>query len=85
MSALLHHHRHGIRWHLRPKPRRPIVTDADLDPEMLRLYPGLADELNTIIADVWAGEGKPTHGWEGWTHAEVPLDDAIALPCLGEA
>ena len=79
MTALLHAARWPVPEHLRPKPRRPVVT------EMLRRPPRLADELNAIVADVWSGEGSPGRGWNGWSHTEIPPAEALALPCGGEA
>ncbi len=90
MSDLLYRARWPIREHLRAKPdpkglRSRVYTAADMDPDLLRMYPNLVEEMNLCHADVWGGEGQPGHGWEGWTDELVPLDEVLSLPVEGEA
>jgi hypothetical protein len=70
---------------LRPQARCELVTDADVHPEILRLYPNVVDELNACPVDVWRGEGRPGRGWDGWEYEHVPLDEALAFQTEGEA
>ena len=78
----LHPARWPVRPHLRPRPWRRIYTELHAD---LTQFPGIADGLNIITADLWAGEGRPVPGWDEWDTALVPLADALALPVAGEA
>ena len=80
---------HNALWPVsadcRPKPRRKVVTEVDVNSDVLRAYPRVVHELNLCCADVWCGEGRPGRGWNGWEVELVPLAIAVALPCGGEA
>jgi hypothetical protein len=74
-----------VRAHLRPKTWRKVRTEADVSAWLLRLYPGLVAELNVCPIEIWAGEGKPGAGWDGWSYEHLPLDVPLLLPWAGEA
>lgn len=66
-----------VREHLRPRQCRGVVTEADVDLDMLVRYPGLAEELNTVVVRI----REP----DGWAPLLVPLTEALAMPWAGEA
>lgn len=74
-----------VSFHLRPRPRCELVAEADVDPQILRLYPNVVDELNSCPAYGWRGHGRPGRGWDDWEHERVELVQAISLPAGGEA
>ena len=69
----------------RPKPRRPVLTSADVDPELLAAFPEILEETNLCGMDVWLGHGRPGRGWTDWEYRLVPLGRALELPWVGEA
>jgi hypothetical protein len=69
-----------VREHLRPAPRRKVVTADDLEPRLLEMFPNIVEELNVVYVDAFVGRG-----WDGWTFDFVPLSFARALPVAGEA
>jgi hypothetical protein len=71
-----------VREHLRPAPRRKVVTADDLEPRLLEMFPNIVEELNVVYVDAFVGPGR---GWDRWTFDFVPLSFALALPVAGEA
>ena len=67
-----------------PRRNRP-VTAEDLPDWLVAACPNIVAELNIIIADVWAGDGPPGRGWDGWTSKEFTLEEALAWPVEGRA
>jgi hypothetical protein len=49
MSALTG--RLPVRRHLRPAPRRKVVTADDLEPRLLEMFPNIVEELNVVYVD----------------------------------
>jgi hypothetical protein len=71
-----------VRPHLRPKPRRKVVTADDLEPQFLKMFPNIVEDLNVVCVDAFVGPGC---GWDAWIFDFVPLAEALALPVGGEA
>ncbi len=85
MPDFLHPAVWPVSAELRPKPRRRLVTAADVLPAILAERPNIVAELNCCPAYAWRGRGQPGHGWEDWRHLQIPFEIAVSLPCYGEA
>ena len=74
-----------VREHLRPSRYRPVVTEDDVDPDLLEMFPRLVGELNLVLLETWQGEGQPRRGWDDWCWSHVPLETALAAEFWGQA
>jgi hypothetical protein len=66
--------------HLRAMPRHD-----DLEPQFLKMFPNIVEDLNLVYVDAFVGPGRPGCGWDAWIFDFVPLAEALALPVGGEA